>query len=347
MQVREHHQGVDPEGPAWIVEVPAGTTAEALAGWVTEHHDAIEARLLNHGAVVMRGAAVDTPERFEAVASAAIPDLEEEYLGTSPRAGRTRRVFNASELPGYYPIPQHCEMTFIANPPRRIVFGCLVAPATGGETPLVDFRAVLAQMDPAVRERFERGGVRIIRNYEGPSSTGRDLWKMKRWDEMFGSTDRDEVERKARAEGFEPSWRDGDRLRLISDHQAVHAHPDSGVPVWFNHSQVFHLSAAPGEYRRILAMRPGPRNLALWAFANLMVAAKRRFVRTEDQALHCTHVDGTEIADADMEHVRDLIWKNMVLLPWRQGDVVLLDNRSVSHGRLPYKGPREVVVGWS
>jgi hypothetical protein len=51
--------------------------------------------------------------------------------------------------------------------------------------------------------------------------------------------------------------------------------------------------------------------------------------------------------DADIEHVRDVIWDNMVVFPWKPGDVVAIDNFSVSHGRLPYKGPRQIVVSWS
>jgi hypothetical protein len=48
-----------------------------------------------------------------------------------------------------------------------------------------------------------------------------------------------------------------------------------------------------------------------------------------------------------MEHVRDVIWNNMVITPWRRGDVVAIDNHSVAHGRLPYRGPRQVAVCWA
>jgi hypothetical protein len=37
----------------------------------------------------------------------------------------------------------------------------------------------------------------------------------------------------------------------------------------------------------------------------------------------------------------------MVIFPWAQGDVVAIDNRSVAHGRMPYRGEREIVVAWS
>ena len=74
---------------------------------------------------------------------------------------------------------------------------------------------------------------------------------------------------------------------------------------------------------------------------------RQRTTAGEDQAMHCTHADGSPIADADMEAVRDAIWKNMVFFKWRRGDVLVIDNDAVSHGRMPYTGPRKIAVAWA
>jgi hypothetical protein len=262
----------------------------------------------------------------------------------------TDYVFNASELPCYYPIPQHIEMSFVARPPRTVFFSCLVEPTgPGGETPLVDFRAVLRDLDPSVRRRFERLGVRNVRNYDGPATPkGRDLWKLKRWDEMFGTTDKAEVVRIAKDHGFAPQWKAQDRLVLINTQPATRVHPETGEPVWFNHVQVFHPGAAAGEYLRI-ARRQGPRlrYLGLAAFASTLVAIKRRLLADEDQAMFCSYGDGSPISDSDLGAVRDAIWKNLVFPRWRRGDVVAIDNRAIGHGRMPYRGPRHIVVSWA
>ena len=63
--------------------------------------------------------------------------------------------------------------------------------------------------------------------------------------------------------------------------------------------------------------------------------------------MHCTRLDGGEIPDADLEHVRDVVWRHLVVVPWRRGDVVAIDNQSTSHGRLPYEGPRQIAVCWA
>ncbi len=337
------------EGLPLCIEPDGDADLDHLCDWLRERAAWVQEQLATHGALLFRGFPVGDAPAFERLARAIDDELQNEYLGTSPRNGLTDYVFTASELPPFFPIPQHCEMSFIATPPRRVFFCCLQAPgAQMGETPLVDFRAVWRDLDPTVRARFERGGVRIVRNYAGPGGGSKfDLWQLKRWDEMFLTADKEVVEAKCRDEGFEVQWTANDGLRLISTQPVWRDHPRTGERVWHNHTQVFHLSAAPGEYRRIAALRPTLRNRALALFARLMVAVQRRLRSSEEQAMHCTTLDGGEIPDADMEHLRDVIWRHLVITPWRRGDVVAIDNHSVAHGRLPYSGPRQVAVAWA
>ncbi len=325
------------------------TDVDSLAAWCAEHREEMNEQLATHGALLIRGFALNTPEAMEKVALALEPALQNDYLGTSPRDAVTTYVFSASELPGFYPIPQHCEMTFLAEPPRRIFFGCMTAPAPGsGETPLTDFRRVAADLDPAVKERFATRRLRLIRNYCGPATPERrDLWKLKRWDEMFQTTDRRVVEEKCARQGFQVVWGAEDRLTLLSEHDAFTRHPVTGEEVWFNHLQVFHMNAGPDEMKRTLKLRPSLKQAGLWAFARASIAVRKRTRDSRQQAMHMTWADGTEICSKDVRAVQDAIWKNMVIVPWQTGDLVMLDNRAVSHGRLPYNGPRKVLVAWA
>jgi len=336
------------DGLPLVIEARGDKAATGLAGWLEANDDWVADALPRHGALLFRGFDVPDAPAFEHVARAIDDDLKNDYLGTSPRDALTGYVFSASELPPYYPIPQHCEMSFVANPPRRLFFCCLVEPAVGsGETPLTDFRRVLADLDPAVVARFERRGLRIVRNYSGPDGGRRfDPWRLKRWDEMFGTTDHAEIEARCRQEGFEPTWTANDGLRLVSHQAATRAHPVTGERVWHNHSTTFHLSQAAGEYRRIFRMRPTVRHLALWRLAVVLEQLQRR--RPSDElAMHCTYGDGDEIPTADMEAVRDAVWRHLVTFSWQRGDVLAIDNYTVAHGRLPYRGPRRIAVCWA
>jgi alpha-ketoglutarate-dependent taurine dioxygenase len=338
----------EPDGLPLVIEAGADRRIDALLAWLDAQRDFVADRLLAHGAILLRGFEVFDAPRFERVARAIEPVLQNEYLGTSPRNALTDHVFTASELPPFYPIPQHCEMSFTAHPPKSLFFCCLVEPANGsGETPLADFRKVLRDLDPALVKRFEERGLRIVRNYSGPGGGGRfDLWKLKRWDEMFLTTDRAAVEARCRAEGFDPIWTEGGGLRLVSTQPIVRRHPVTAEPAWHNHVTTFHTSQAEGEYHRIYELRPNLRHFALWQLSRALGRLQSR-KPVDQRAMECTWADGTEIPFADVEAVREAVWKHLVVVPWRRGDVVAIDNFAVSHGRLPYSGPRSVAVAWA
>jgi alpha-ketoglutarate-dependent taurine dioxygenase len=325
-----------------------GASLPLLLEWISSQRAALEAEWVRGGTLRFRGFEVLGAEAFERVAQALEPDLKNDYLGTSPRSARSQYVFSASELPGPYPIAQHIEMSFLPSAPRKLFFHCTIPTEVNGETPTVDYRAVLAQLDPAVRREFETRGVRNIRNYDGPATPrGLDVWKLKRWDELFQSGDRDVVERKAIEQGLNCEWLDGDRLRLVNSQPATRVHPATGEAVWFNHVQVFHVASAALEYRRILRRQRSARAAFFAALTASLTAFKRRLVAPERQGMHATFGDGGEIPLAAVRHLVETIWNNLVIEPWRQGDVLAIDNRSTGHGRMPFTGPREVLVAWT
>ena len=151
---------------------------ESLLDRISSEKDALKQDLLKNGAVLFRGYDIKTPEDFEDIALALEPGLHNNYAGTSPRNSRTKFVHSASELPAFYPITQHCEMSFLPTAPRYLFFFCYVEPKDGGETPICDFRKVYEQLDPKIRKEFEAKGVRLIRNYSGPKTkAGNDIFR--------------------------------------------------------------------------------------------------------------------------------------------------------------------------
>ncbi len=318
-----------------------------LCQWLEQSVTAVRAALNKHGAIRFRGFDVQSPDALEKIARAISPHLKNDYLGTSPRDAVTDYVFHASELPGFYPIPQHCEMSFCANPPRWLFFSALIpSRGEGGETPLCDFRKVWNDIDSDVRDRFVQRGLKIVRNYAAPDAPAGDQMQLKAWDQMFQSRDKKVVEAKCKEEGFQPEWKADGGLRLWSDTPVFRKHPETGETAWYNHLTTFHVSTPAGEYKRIYNFRPTEQNKNFYALAQSLEKAMLGKA-PEDRSMHTLHADGSEISDADIEHVRDVVWKNMQINAWQQGDVVAIDNASVSHGRLPYEGEREIVVCWS
>lgn len=333
-----------------IIEPGEGQPKDAgyLQGWLQAHKDWLRGELVRSGAILIRGFDLDTASAFERCLLTVDDGLQNFYLGTSPRLRLTDYVFTASELPWYYTIPQHCEMSFIKTPPARIYFFCMVPARQWGETPLVDFRTVYNEMDPEIRQTFEEKGIRNVRNYYGPAGKKNpfDVTDYKRWDEMFLTTDRAKVEEIAGQEGFECVWKDNDRLALVNTQPAIIEHPETGEKVWFNHLLPFHDAAASQVIERTAKRLKSPMMYGLWGFGKALVAYKRATAAPEDQATQCFYGDGTPIPDEVVAHIRDVAWRNMIIFTWRKNDMALIDNRLISHGRRPFRGDRFVAVAW-
>ena len=48
---------------------------------------------------------------------------------------------------------------------------------------------------------------------------------------------------------------------------------------------------------------------------------------------HTTFGDGSEIPESYLSHLRDVMWRNIVFNRWEQGDLLMIDNFRISHGR--------------
>lgn len=328
-------------GPPLGIDSNGTPSRDRLLGWLRDRNGWVRSSLVEHGAILLRGFDVPDARAFEEVARAVEPNLRNDFFGT-PDNRRTDFAFPASEVSGIYPIGQHCEMSYLAEPPRLLFFGCVVPPRSGGETPLADFRRVIEDLDPEVVRRFEQGGIRIVRNFRGAEERRR-LWTLPRWERFFGTDDRKEAEALCQAEGMEVRWMPGGGAQLIIRQPIFREHPVSGSRVWFNQYIADHLTTSARDYRRIYRMRPTLRHFLSWQLV-LGVSVLKRLSPSSTLAFLCTYADGTGIPEADMEALRRAVWKRMAIVPWQRGDVLVIDNRSMSHGRMPFTGDREIVA---
>lgn len=327
-----------------------GNSKQDLLHYMAANKQALEQEFYKTGAILFRGFDLGTPKDFEDIAQQVDNRMESGYYGTSPRnpVPGTRFVYTASELPGYYPIPQHCEMSYVKHPPVSLFFYCHVEPQYGGETPLCDFRKVYAQLDPKIREVFDKKGLITVRNYSGLGKSNKlNLFELKKWNEIFNTTDKLEVERQCKDQEMDFEWLSDGGLRITHNTPAAIEHPHTKEKVWFNHIQVFHPNGASEEYKHIHQYQHRFKTLLWSTFLNLMVKVKHATTAPIDQSMNVLLGDGKEIPPSWVEHLEEVIWKNLVIFPWKKNDVVAIDNFSTAHGRLPYEGPREILVCWS
>jgi alpha-ketoglutarate-dependent taurine dioxygenase len=292
--------------------LPASVGGE-LTGYLRHRWDSVQELLHEHGAVLLHGFDVRDAAAFREVAAAFTPGLLDYTYRSTPRTRAEAGVYTSTEYPPNEQIPMHNENSYTTTWPSKVWFYCDKAAVAGGATPLADSRAVLRRIHPDVRARFARAGVRYVRNY----GAGLDL----SWQEVFQTRDRAQVGHFCVQAGMTCHW-DGDQLRTTQVCQAITTHPVTGEQVWFNQAHLFHPSALDQETRDALLALFGADGLPRNAYFG----------------------DGTEIPDADLDHVRAAYQAEMVDVDWRDGDVLLVDNVLAAHGRRPYTPPRRVLV---
>ena len=286
-----------------------------LVEWAAANRARIEALLLEHRALLFRGFDVGSVETFQAFVAASSSGEMLQYRDRStPRYAVSGNVYISTIYPPDQSIRQHNEGTYWMAWPRKIYFCCLQAPETGGETPICDVRKVYERIDPEVRERFESKGVMYVRNYHpGIGLT---------WQEAYQTSDESEVEAYLRSNRIDFEWTDAHELRTRQIRPAVRRHPETGEKLWFNHGAFFHVSS----------QEPGVREALLASYGE------------EGLPYNTYYGDGSPIDDAAVADVRAAYEAETVKFPWREGDVLFMDNMSVSHGREPYRGERKIVV---
>jgi len=133
------------------------------------------------------------------------------------------------------------------------------------------------------------------------------------------------VEDYCRRAGMTWQWRPDGVLRTEHVLDAAARHPVTGEEVWFNQVHAWHISALEPAAQQAMLATFGP----------------------DDLPRNVYFGDGAPIGADDIAAIAAAHDEAIVSVPWQAGDVLLIDNMLVSHGREPYAGERRVVVAMS
>lgn len=226
-------------------------------------------------------------------------------------------VRTASDDHRLYTIEPHNEYHTVGFP-RYITLFCETPLDAGGEWPAGDARRILAELDPAVVEKFDRLGTRYTVFYEHKDNAFYNCWQGN------VAPTKEGCEQYLKALKYEWKWHDDGALSYWQVFPAIRIHPKTGERVWFNQIQAHHDTF----YR-----------------AHPLFADKGAdFTR---YPVHTTYGDGTEIEKETLDHIREVVWRNCVAVPQQPGDVIVYDNWLALHGRMGALGdgpPRKVFV---
>jgi alpha-ketoglutarate-dependent taurine dioxygenase len=264
---------------------------------------------------LFRGYDVTTPAQFGEICAALTHELLDYTERSTPRNQVEGKVYTSTEYPPEAHIPLHCEMAYTTKWPRILWMYSHIAAQEGGETPIADARKVYELVSPATRQRFiDKNGVMYVRNFR----KGIDL----PWQEVYDVSTEAELEDYCKKHDIAFEWRDGGVLRTKAIAQAVARHPQTGDMAWFNQAHLFHVSSIEPMIRKMLVAK----------------------FKEDGVPRNSYYGDGTPIEDDVLAEIRAAYTKAEVAFPWQRGDVIMIDNMLVSHGRRPFKGPRKTLV---
>jgi alpha-ketoglutarate-dependent taurine dioxygenase len=285
-----------------------------LHKWISQNLDQIESKLMIHGGILFRGFDVRSADDFAQVLTAFPVELMHYMEGATPRHELAEKVYTSTEFPADQTIQLHNELNYVMTWPMKIWFFCVQPSARGGATPIGDVRRVYNRLDPRVRQRFEDKGWMLVRNFsEGMGLT---------WRTSFRVNERSEVESYFKRARIEWEWVSENHLRTSQVRPTVERHPRTGEMVWFNHVAFWHVSSLEQTLREMLLDAYGEKGLPYNTY----------------------YGDGERIEDGVIEELRQAYLDETESFPWQRGDLLMLDNMLVAHGRATYAGDRKILV---
>lgn len=321
---------------------------ELLSKWYLDNEDVFQEILNRYGGVVFRNFGLNDVQEFDQVMSKFHPDLSSSvYVGTAPRKKilGTEHVSSASEVRRFATIPTHLELPYTPSPPRRIYFFAEKPnDPPGGQTVLTDFREVWRKLPAELKDKIARKGMSYERWYFNKDK-GRcfDPLKTKSWQDMFASDDREVARALAAKENFTASWNEAGDICLTHGAVTVRRHQHTNEEYWSTHFNVLHGAtfAVPFAWSAQIFRSKESALLALAMHAIVTLRNALGYGFGHDMVFG----DGTAVSWEEAMQIRRAISRESLIYDHQVGDLVMLDNHRIAHGRSPwFKGDRKVYV---
>ncbi|KAH9307348.1 hypothetical protein KI387_035259 [Taxus chinensis] len=281
---------------------------EAVVQSIRSNRAWLEDEVMKNNALLFRGFAARSAADFKAVVEA-FGWEDQQYLGFAPRTDIVDRVYTANEAPLHEQIDFHHEMSLMKEWPSKLFFFCEKAPSEGGESAIIPSHLIPPLMRKVLPEFVKKvEDVGLLFKISTPSQDTSNSFISRTWKSVLGTSDPEEAKKRA-AEMMGcvqfKCYEDGTADFTYGPVDIIRSFNKGGREVWFN------TIAGYGEGNKNQCLSLG---------------------------------DGSAIPAEAVEAFKNIMDEQCVDLKLEDGDVLLLNNLAVQHGRRPSKPPRRVLV---
>ena len=292
----------------------AADSLETAREWITENAVSLGTQAAAHGAVLLRGLPLATPEDFDAAVTAfGFPNFSyADSLSNAYRLNFTERVFSANEAPPEVTIFLHHEMAQTPIYPSKLFFFCQSAPETGGATPICRSDILWERLTterPSFAADCKNKGLKYSNVMPAEADTASGMGRS--WQSTFSAETREAAEARMTDLGYTWKWQSN------------------------------------GDLRATTPTLPAVRDLGdgRHSFFNQLIAAFNGWKDTRnDPSKAITFGDNTLLDPEDVATANALADNCTFDLPWQPGDLALVDNYTAMHGRRTFTGPRKILA---
>eukprot|EP00933_Yihiella_yeosuensis_P044197 TRINITY_DN39293_c0_g1_i1.p1 TRINITY_DN39293_c0_g1~~TRINITY_DN39293_c0_g1_i1.p1 ORF type:complete len:362 (+),score=65.94 TRINITY_DN39293_c0_g1_i1:71-1087(+) len=216
--------------------------------------------------------------------------------------------------PSELPVQFHNEMAYSANVPKHLAFAMLTQAGEGGTTTLADNVQVTAMFSDALKAKLKAKGVRYIRNLLSEAEKDAPDYFMS-WQGAFQTKNVDEAMEKA-----------NNKTSVLRHHSdGRHLIHTTWCPVFETHPVLGEL------YFSSILNRHGS-----WLDGHSVFGK----IPLTERPYHCVWGDGAEFSEEEIKEIRRVHEESTIYVHMDKGDVIVMDNLRVAHGRTAYKGDR-------
>ena len=303
------------EGQTLPLLMEPNTEGVDIYEWVKANQQRVKETLLKHGGILFRGFNITTIKDFHLFIHQVSGDLLEYRDSVTPRSAVKNQIYTSTDFAADQFIELHNEMAYSQEWPMKIFFYCDTPPKSGGETPIADSRKIFQKMNPSIIKKFSDKGVMYVRNLGLPLGV--------KWEDAFQTKDKKKVEEYCNENGMNCIWKTDEHLRIEQVRPAISTHPITGESLWFNQITAFNITTLDQEIREEILHQ----------------------YDEEDVPKNSFYGDGTRIEPEILEEIRKVYAEEEIKFTWEKGDILMLDNMMIAHGRTPYEGDRKILVG--